>query len=87
VATEADVPVARAYQEASRLAFAQDFEIWGNKRACINPLQIPADGPFHKVRTWYRQFYNPRSKVTEFTSKVNGIHTSRVPASPAAAAE
>jgi len=87
VATEADVPTARAYQEASRLAFAQDFEIWGNKRACLNPLQIPADGPFHKVRTWYRQFYNPRGKVKDFTSKVNGIHTSRMPAASKVAAE
>lgn len=88
VAQPEDVPVARAYQEASRLAFAQDFEIWGNKRPCLNPLQIPADGPFHKVRTWYKQFYNPRARVGEFTKKVNGIHTSRGPATvPKAAAE
>jgi 3-ketosteroid 9alpha-monooxygenase subunit A len=62
------------YQEGSRLAFAQDVEIWANKRACLNPLAIPADGPYGKVRTWYRQFYNPRAKAPEFQGRVNGLH-------------
>ncbi|MBD24690.1 MAG: (2Fe-2S)-binding protein [Candidatus Marinimicrobia bacterium] len=75
IATPNDVENARTYQESSRMAFAQDFEIWGNKRPCLKPLQIPADGPFHKLRTWYKQFYNPRSRSPEFTEKVNGVHT------------
>jgi len=64
--------MARAYQENSRLAFAQDVEIWANKRACIKPLAIPADGPFGKVRIWYSQFYNPRARAGEFHKRVNG---------------
>ncbi len=75
VATEEDVKNARAYQEASRLAFAQDFEVWSNKQACFNPLQIPTDGPFHKVREWYKQFYNPRARAPEFHKRVDGRYT------------
>jgi len=72
--TDADREMALAYQEGSRLAFAQDVEIWANKRACINPLAIPKDGPYAKVRLWYRQFYNPRSKAPEIQGRVNGLH-------------
>lgn len=83
IATPEDVANARAYQEASRLAFAQDFDIWAHKRPCINPLQIPTDGPFHKGRTWYRQFYNPRARAPEFHQKVNGVHVVKgMPAAP-----
>ena len=71
-ATDEDVAVARAYQETSRLALAQDLEIWNNKRPCINPMQIPADGPFGKVRIWYKQFYNSRTRAEEFQKRVNG---------------
>jgi len=69
VATEADVVAARAYQEASRLAFAQDFDVWANKRPA---LQVPGDGPFHKSRIWYRQFYNQRARRQEFLKQVEG---------------
>lgn len=67
-----DVPTARAYQAASLAAFSQDFEIWSNKRACLNPLMVRGDGPFHKVRIWYKQFYNPRARAAEFQARVNG---------------
>jgi len=36
---------------------------------------VPDDGPFHKGRLWYRQFYNPRARAAEFHKRVNGIHT------------
>lgn len=72
VATEADIALAREYQESSRVAFAQDFEIWGNKRACIHPMMVQGDGPFHKVRIWYKQFFNPRARAEEFQKRVNG---------------
>jgi 3-ketosteroid 9alpha-monooxygenase subunit A len=74
-ATEADIPMARAYQEASRLAFAQDFEIWSHKRPCFAPLMVRGDGPTDKCRIWYRQFYNPISQAPEFQKRVNGRHT------------
>jgi 3-ketosteroid 9alpha-monooxygenase subunit A len=83
IATAEDVASARAYQESSRLAFAQDFDIWAHKRPCINPLQIPTDGPFHKGRVWYGQFYNPRARAPEFHRKVNGVHVVKgMPAAP-----
>jgi 3-ketosteroid 9alpha-monooxygenase subunit A len=77
VATEADIAAARAYQADSTRAFAQDFEIWSNKSPCFQPMQIPADGPYNKVRTWYKQFYNPRARAKDFQGQVNGVHTIR----------
>ena len=68
-----DVALARGYQAASLGAFSQDFEIWSNKRACIHPLMVKGDGPFHKVRIWYKQFYNPRARAAEFQTRVNGV--------------
>jgi 3-ketosteroid 9alpha-monooxygenase subunit A len=83
IATAEDVANARAYQEASRLAFAQDFDVWKHKRPCPNPLQVPTDGPFHKVRLWYRQFYNPRARVPDIHKQLNGVHLVKdMPAAP-----
>lgn len=75
--TEADIATAAAYEEAGVYAFAQDFEIWGNKRACVNPLMVKGDGPFDKLRIWYKQFYNPRARAGEFHARVNGHYVSR----------
>lgn len=77
VPTEEDVAMARQFQEASRTAFAQDFEIWANKRPAINLLMVRGDGPFDKVRIWYKQFYNPRERASEFTSRVNGSYVTK----------
>lgn len=68
-----NVELARGYQKADLVAFSQDFEIWENKRPCINPLMVRGDGPFHKVRIWYKQFYNPRARAKEFQARVNGV--------------
>jgi 3-ketosteroid 9alpha-monooxygenase subunit A len=73
VPTEADVAIARQAQAGSLAAFAQDFEIWQNKRPCFNPLAIPADGQYSKVRMWNRQFYNERSKAAEFQARSAGF--------------
>ena len=72
--TEADVKAARAYQEVSRLAFAQDFEIWSNKEACIQPMQLQTDGPFARVRSWYKQFYNPRAEARAYLERSEGVY-------------
>ena len=77
VATEEDVPMGRAYQEASRQAFAQDFEIWTYKKPALQILQIPEDGPFHKGRIWYSQFFNPRAKAASIQARVDGIALTR----------
>ena len=71
--TAEDRAAALEYQEGSRLAFAQDVEIWANKRACINPLAIPKDGPFGKVRTWYSQFHKPRAEALKIQERLNGL--------------
>jgi 3-ketosteroid 9alpha-monooxygenase subunit A len=73
VATDADVAAARLYQEASRVAFAQDFDVWANKRPALQVLQVPGDGPFHKARIWYKQFYNQRARKQEFLKQVEGM--------------
>lgn len=69
-----DVAAAREYQEASRLAFLQDFEIWANKRPCMQPMQLQTDGPFHKARAWYKQFYNKRERAAELQKQSDGIY-------------
>ena len=83
--TEQDVATAREYQESSRLAFLQDFEVWAHKKPVIQILQIKSDGAFHKAREWYRQFYNPRSEAAVRQQKVNGTYTVKwMPAAPEA---
>jgi 3-ketosteroid 9alpha-monooxygenase subunit A len=77
VAAAEDVTAARAAQAGSLAAFAQDFEIWANKRPCLQPLAVPTDGPYSKIRMWYKQFYNPRSRAQEFQTRANGVYTVR----------
>ena len=72
-----DIALARAYEDAGVDAFAQDFEIWANKRPCINPMMVRGDGPFDKVRIWYRQFFNPRAQAEGYQKRVNGRFTTR----------
>lgn len=73
-ADKAGFAIARGYQDTALDAFAQDFELWKYKEAAINILQIHDDGPFHKERIWYRQFYNPRARAKEIQTRVNGVH-------------
>jgi len=75
--TGADIALAKQYEVAGVEAFAQDFEIWGSKRPCINPMMVKGDGPFDKLRIWYKQFYNPRARAGEFQARVNGKYTTR----------
>ncbi len=86
-ATEADIETARGYQEMSCQAFWQDFDVWSAKRPAVQILQLKNDGPFHKAREWYRQFYNPRAQATERQSKTDGVYTvDWMPALPEAVA-
>lgn len=73
-ATEVDAITAAQFQETSLAAFAQDFEAWSTKAACINGLFIPSDGPFMKARVWYKQFYNPRAKKQEYLDRCEGYY-------------
>lgn len=72
--TVADLVAARQYQESSRLAFAQDFEVWTNKAPCLNGMFLPSDGPFMKARMWYKQFFNPRAKKQEYLDQCEGYY-------------
>jgi 3-ketosteroid 9alpha-monooxygenase subunit A len=75
--TEEDRATARQYELGSVGAFSQDFEIWANKRPCFNPMMVKGDGPFDKLRIWYKQFYNPRARTAEFQARVNGHYVTR----------
>jgi 3-ketosteroid 9alpha-monooxygenase subunit A len=86
-AGESDVAAAREYQEASRLAFLQDFEVWSSKLPATQILQLKSDGPYHKARQWYGQFYNPRAEAPARQAKVNGVYTVKwMPPAPAGVA-
>jgi len=73
--TREEEAIARAYHETGLAAFAQDFELWKYKEPAISIMQVPDDGPFHKERIWYKQFFNPRARAPEFQNRVNGTHT------------
>src|SRR3546814_1221305 len=73
-ATEADHAAARQYQDMALAAFAQDFEVWKNKRPCFQGLFVQGDGPFRLQRIWYKQFYNPRATQQERSEE----HTSEL---------
>jgi 3-ketosteroid 9alpha-monooxygenase subunit A len=75
--TEEDVAAARVAQDYSRAAFAQDFEIWANKKPALTILQVPTDGPYAKVRAWYKQFYHPRADAARLQQQANGMFTVR----------
>lgn len=74
VARREDLEIAKSFQEASRQAFAQDFEVWTHKIPAVKVLQVATDGPFDLERTWYRQFFNPRSRAGEFHRRIRGVH-------------
>lgn len=71
-ATAEELAAAREYHDGLLFGLDQDVEIWSNKQACVNPLALPADGPYGRLRTWYRQFYNPRDKAAQFHQRTNG---------------
>ncbi len=72
--TDLDIENARLAQAGSLAALAQDFEIWSNKRPCIDPLAVQSDGPYAKVRMWYRQFYNERAQARDFQAREAGFY-------------
>ena len=75
--SEEDKGAIAAYQEMSRQALYQDFDVWANKQPCIQVMQVPGDGPFGKTRTWYKQFYNPRKDAKKYQEAVNGTYPTK----------
>jgi len=69
---EDDKAAVPAFQEGSKMALLQDFDVWANKAPCLSIMQVVGDGPFGKARLWYKQFYNPRKDIKSHQSKSNG---------------
>lgn len=69
-----DHTVNRQYHDVGLAAFSQDFAIWQSKAPAVQIMRMPGDGPFHRCRAWYRQFYNPRAQVAEFQARADGLH-------------
>ena len=63
LSAEENKAVVAEYTEMTQLAFKQDVDIWHNKFRVDNPLLCDGDGPLHKLREWYDQFYVDRNKV------------------------
>jgi 3-ketosteroid 9alpha-monooxygenase subunit A len=40
-------------------------------------MMVKGDGPFDKLRIWYKQFYNPRARAADFQARVNGHYVTR----------
>ena len=57
--------VVAEYTKMTQLSFKQDVDIWHNKFRVDNPLLCDGDGPLHKLREWYDQFYMDRISVPE----------------------
>ena len=47
-------------------------------------MQMPRDGNFLKVRTWYKQFYNSRADIAGILERCEGRYV--IPGMPDAAA-
>ncbi len=43
--------------DSTTAAFLADVDIWHNKIRVDNPVLCDGDGPVHKLRQWYNQFY------------------------------
>lgn len=57
--------IAQQYTEQNRTAFFQDVHIWHTKTRVDNPVLCDGDGPIHKLRQWYDQFYVDLKDVPE----------------------
>jgi len=47
----------QGYVGLTQQAFFEDVHYWHTKRRVDNPLLCDGDGPIHKLRQWYQQFY------------------------------
>ena len=66
---EENKAVIEEYTEMTQLSFKQDVAIWHNKFRVDNPLLCDGDGPLHKLREWYNQFYIDRNQVSKKLEK------------------
>ncbi|WKD49075.1 Rieske 2Fe-2S domain-containing protein [Microbulbifer spongiae] len=83
---EQDIANAKMAQEGALAAFAQDLQIWANKKPALQIMALPVERNFRLGRIWYQQFYNPIEKAKEFHARVNGKHHLKGLAKPSALA-
>lgn len=69
-----DIANAKLAQEGALAAFAQDFQIWKNKRPAIQIMATAAERSFRVGRIWYKQFYNPLAEASAYHEKADGKH-------------
>ena len=63
---EENQQIGQAYVEQSQNAFKEDVQIWDTKTRVDNPLMCDGDGPIHRMRQWYEQFYMDAVDATMF---------------------
>jgi 3-ketosteroid 9alpha-monooxygenase subunit A len=57
--------IMQRYVNGTTEGFMADVEIWHNKTQVDNPVLCDGDGPVHKLRQWYDQFYMDIADVPE----------------------
>lgn len=55
-AADSDAMV-KGYVELTQQAFFEDVQFWHTKVRVDNPVLCDGDGPIHRLRQWYSQFY------------------------------
>jgi 3-ketosteroid 9alpha-monooxygenase subunit A len=66
---EQNAEMVAAYTHLASEAFKQDVAIWHNKVRVDNPILCDGDGPIHKLRQWYQQFYVDAKDVPASTKE------------------
>ncbi len=62
---EQNAAMVQEYVKQNQTAFFQDVDIWHTKVRVDNPVLCDGDGPIHRLRRWYAQFYVDRAQVPE----------------------
>ena len=57
--------IVQKYVDGTTAAFFEDVDIWKHKTQIDNPVLCAGDGPVHKLRQWYEQFYVDAADVPE----------------------
>ncbi|MBW8784116.1 MAG: Rieske (2Fe-2S) protein [Novosphingobium sp.] len=77
MAPEQAEQVRRGFSDSFASGLKRDGEVWATKKPALVPMQMPGDGPFRQSRTWYSQFFNPRTKTAEILCRLRGIYTAK----------
>jgi 3-ketosteroid 9alpha-monooxygenase subunit A len=61
---EQNQQTAKTFFGFTRIGFQQDMDVWQNKVRIDNPLLVDGDGPIHRLRQWYQQFYLDQADIS-----------------------